>query len=137
MRFVLTAETLLPDDAVQAVATPTAGAVVTFIGTVRDHARGQRVTRLEYEAYPAMALAMFERIAAEAGERWPGCEVAIHHRTGACAVGAATVSIAAAAPHRADAFAACRHAIERLKADAPIWKREFYEDGSAWIGQGS
>jgi molybdopterin synthase catalytic subunit len=113
------------------------GAVVTFVGTVRDHNRGRAVVRLDYEAYPEMALRVFDRIEEEARARWPGTRVSIHHRTGTLQPGAISVVIAAASPHRADAFSACRHAIEALKKDAPIWKREHYEDGSEWVGLGS
>ena len=112
------------------------GAVVTFVGTVRSSNAGKAVVRLEYEAYPDMALRVFERIAEEAKERW-GCRVAIHHRTGSLDPGVLSVVIAAAAPHRADAFEACRHAIEALKKDAPIWKKEIYPDGTSWVGLGS
>ena len=119
-----------------AVADPATGATCTFLGTTRDHNDGRTVTELEYEAYPEMALRVFGHIAAEASERW-GARVVIHHRTGSLDPGALSVVIAAAAPHRADAFEACRHAIEILKKDAPIWKREFYPDGSSWVGLGS
>jgi molybdopterin synthase catalytic subunit len=112
------------------------GAVVGFTGTVRSTNHGQVVVRLEYEAYPEMALRVFDQIAAVARERW-GARVCIHHRTGALNPGELSVVIAAAAPHRADAFEACRHAIEALKKDAPIWKREIYPDGSSWVGLGS
>ncbi len=112
------------------------GAVVSFVGTVRATNQGKRVVRLEYEAYPEMALRIFEQIAAQARERW-AARIAIHHRTGALEPGEISVVIAAAAPHRADAFEACRHAIEALKKDAPIWKRELYPDGSSWVGMGS
>ena len=112
------------------------GAVVSFTGTVRSSNHGKAVVRLEYEAYPEMALRVFEQIAAEAHERW-AARLAIHHRTGALQPGEVSVVIAAAAPHRADAFEACRHAIEALKKDAPIWKHEFYPDGSSWVGLGS
>ena len=113
------------------------GAVVTFVGTVRDNARDKTVVRLDYEAYPEMALKVFGRIAQEAAARWQGARVSIHHRVGNLEPGALSVVIAAAAPHRADAFEACRHAIEELKRDAPIWKREHYPDGSVWVGMGS
>jgi molybdopterin synthase catalytic subunit len=119
-----------------AVAGPDAGAIVTFTGTVRGTSRGQRVLRLEYEAYAPMALAQFARIAEES-RRFGGARVVVHHRVGTCLVGEVSVVIAAAAPHRADAFDACRHAIEQLKADAAIWKREVTEDGAVWVGQGS
>src|SRR5438067_7235922 len=125
------------DAPVQAVTGTDCGAVVTFIGTVRAHNRGRAVVRLDYEAYPDMALRVFARIEEEARVRWPGTGLSIHHRVGTLEPGAISVVIAAASPHRADAFSACRHAIEELKKDAPIWKREHYQDGSEWVGLGS
>ena len=125
------------DAPVAAVSGADCGAVVTFIGTVRAQNRGKAVVRLDYEAYPEMALRVFARIEEEARSRWPGTRVAVHHRTGTLEPGAVSVVIAAASPHRADAFSACRLAIEELKKDAPIWKREHYADGSEWIGLGS
>lgn len=130
-------EPLRVDAAIRDIEGTDAGAVVTFVGTVRDNARGKRVVRLDYEAYPEMALKVFRLISNEAARRWPGVRIAIHHRVGNLAPGALSVVIAAAAPHRADAFEACRHAIEELKKDAPIWKREHYPDGSVWVGMGS
>jgi molybdopterin synthase catalytic subunit len=118
------------------VSGPDCGAVVSFVGTVRETNQGKRVVRLEYEAYPEMALRIFDHIATQARERW-AARVVIHHRTGALEPGEISVVIAAAAPHRGDAFEACRHAIEALKKDAPIWKRELYPDGSSWVGLGS
>jgi molybdopterin synthase catalytic subunit len=115
------------------VAHPGCGAVATFTGTVRDVNLGRRVERLEYEAYAPLAVRTFERIAAEAVERWPGALLAVHHRVGRLSVGEASVVIAVAAPHRADAFAACRYAIERVKQIAPVWKREHFEGGDVWI----
>jgi molybdopterin synthase catalytic subunit len=122
-------------EVVEAVAGTGHGAVVTFTGDVRGETGGRRVVRLEYEAYGPMA----ERKLAEIGEaagREHGARVAIVHRVGTLAPGEAAVVIAAAAPHRAPAFRACEAAIERLKRDAPIWKREVFEDGSAWVGLG-
>lgn len=110
-----------------------AGAVASFLGTVRNENQGRRVDRLEYEAYEPLAVKSFERIAAEAGERWPDTRVAVHHRVGALAVGEASVAVAAASPHRADAFSACRYTIERIKQIAPIWKHEFFAGGDVWI----
>jgi MoaE-MoaD fusion protein len=133
----LSQEPLQVEAAVRAVEGTDIGAVVTFIGTVRDNARGKRVVRLDYEAYPEMAVKVFERIADEAARKWPGARIAIHHRVGNLEPGALSVVIAAAAPHRAEAFEACRHAIEELKKDAPIWKREHHPDGSVWVGLGS
>jgi len=109
------------------------GAVVTFVGLVRNHNAGRRVRHLEYEAYAPLALKTFERIASEAAARWPGVALALHHRVGRLAIGEASVAIAAASAHRPDAFAACRYAIERVKQIAPIWKREFFEGGDVWI----
>lgn len=111
-----------------------AGAVVTFEGVVRDNARGQPVTRLEYEAYPAAAEKMLARIGDEIRERWPVTGVAIEHRTGLLQVGEASVVIAISSAHREAAFAASAYAIERIKEIVPIWKKEFYEDGATWIG---
>ena len=115
-----------------------AGAVVTFAGIVRR--RGHHlpdVIRLEYEAYREMAEAVLGEIAVEIEREWPGVRVAIHHRTGALAVGEIAVVIAAAAEHRAPAFEACRAAIDRLKLRAPIWKKEIGESGEAWVGLGA
>lgn len=109
------------------------GALATFVGLVRDRHAGRQVERLEYEAYAPLALAAFERIAEEVREAWPGAVLAIHHRTGRLAIGEASVIIAAASAHRADAFGACRYAIERVKQIAPVWKREFFVGGDAWI----
>jgi molybdopterin synthase catalytic subunit len=127
------------DDAVDAatvaaaVATSADGAVVTFLGLVRDENAGRRVMWLDYEAYPPLAVKTFEQIAAEARECWRGARVAIHHRTGRVEIGEASVAIAVASPHRAEAFAICRYAIERLKQIAPIWKHEHFEGGDIWI----
>ena len=113
------------------------GAVVSFTGVVRGTNRGKQVVALDYEAYPEMALKVFAAIAADAAARWPGTRLCIHHRTGTLRPGDTSVVIAAASPHRGDAFEACRMAIEQLKADAPIWKHEKYPDGSEWVGMGS
>jgi len=111
----------------------TDGAVATFLGLVRNRNLGRSVRYLEYEAYEPLARRSFERIAAEVGVRWPGVRLALHHRVGRLEIGEASVAIAAASPHRADAFAACRYGIERVKQIAPIWKREFFEGGDIWI----
>ena len=113
------------------------GAVTSFTGVVRESNHGKQVVVLEYEAYPEMAVKVFAAIAGEAARRWPGTRLCIHHRTGTLRPGETSVVIAAASPHRAHAFDACRHAIEQLKAEAPIWKRERYPDGSEWVGLGS
>jgi molybdopterin synthase catalytic subunit len=109
------------------------GAVVTFLGLVRNHNLGRRVRYLEYEAYEPLALKAFDRIAAEICERWPSARLALHHRIGRLEVGEASVAIATRSPHRGDAYAACRYAIERIKQIAPIWKHEFFEGGEVWI----
>jgi molybdopterin synthase catalytic subunit len=109
------------------------GAVVTFLGVVKGENRGRRVTRLEYEAYEELAVRVFERIDAETAERWPDASIALHHRTGRLSIGESSVAIAVASPHRAEAFAACRYVIERVKQIAPIWKHEFFEGGDTWI----
>jgi molybdopterin synthase catalytic subunit len=116
-----------------AVTYPGAGGVVTFAGVVRDNARGKRVRSLEYDAYPEMAERQMGEIAAEVGRRWPECGLAMVHRIGPMAIGEASVVIVAACPHRAEAFEACRYAIDTLKASVPIWKKEFYEDGESWV----
>jgi molybdopterin synthase catalytic subunit len=110
-----------------------AGAVVTFLGTVRGENLGRRVIALEYEAYAPLAVAAFTRIVAEVREHWPRVRVAVHHRVGRLAIGEVSVVIAAASPHRGEAFSACRYAIERVKQIAPIWKREIFDDGAAWV----
>jgi molybdopterin synthase catalytic subunit len=112
---------------------PSAGAIASFLGAVRRENRGRRVIRLEYEAYEPLALRAFERIAEEARHEWPEARLALHHRIGALEVGEVSVAIAATAPHRAEAFAVCRYAIERVKQIAPIWKREHFEGGDVWI----
>ena len=109
------------------------GAVVTFLGLVRNHNAGRSVRYLEYEAYVPLAVRTFDRIAAEARERWPTARLAVHHRIGRLEIGDASVAIVAVSPHRAEAYAACRYAIERVKQIAPIWKREFFEGGDVWI----
>src|SRR2546425_7407425 len=109
------------------------GAVVTFLGLVRNHNAGRSVRYLEYEAYEPLALKAFERIAGETRDRWPSVRLALHHRIGRLDIGEASVAIVARSPHRGDAFAACRYTIERVKQIAPIWKREFFDGGDVWI----
>ncbi len=120
---------------VAAVASPERGAVVTFSGDVRSETRGRKVLRLEYEAYRSMAERKLAQIGAEV-ERTHGAVLAILHRVGTLEPGEAAVVIAAAAPHRTPAFRACEDAIERLKREAPIWKREVFADGTEWVGLG-
>ena len=135
-RFYLGAEPLVLDRVIAAVERRQAGGVVTFIGKVRDHSRGHAIDHLEYEAYAPMALKVMRSIAAAVEAEVADASVAVHHRLGRLAIGEAAVVIAAAAPHRAEAFAACRAVIERLKRDVPIWKREVAVDGTTWVVQG-
>jgi molybdopterin synthase catalytic subunit len=109
------------------------GAVVSFAGLVRDHNQGRQVQFLEYEAYEPLAIRALQRIVDEARELWPGARVAVHHRLGRLEIGEASIVIAAASPHRADAFAACRYTIERVKQIVPIWKREHFDGGDVWL----
>lgn len=117
----------------RAVTNSGAGGVVTFSGVVRDTARGKRVRALEYDAYPEMAESEMARIAAEVIQRWPESAVALVHRIGSLAIGDCSVVVVVACPHRAEAFEACRYAIDTLKTSVPIWKKEFYEDGEEWV----
>jgi molybdopterin synthase catalytic subunit len=116
------------------VADPGAGAVVLFLGVVRDNARGRRVDHLMYEAYETLARREMEKIAAAITARWPVARVAMIHRTGHLGVGEASVAVSVSAPHRAEAFEAARFAIDTLKATVPIWKKEIWEGGEAWVG---
>lgn len=122
------------DRLLREVADPRAGAVVLFLGVVRDNARGRRVKHLTYEAYEAMARREFEKIATAMQARWPVTRVGIVHRTGRLEIGEASVAIAVSAPHRAEAFEAGRFAIDTLKQTVPIWKKEVWEGGEAWVG---
>lgn len=122
------------DRLVRAVRDPAAGAIVTFLGTTRNENEGRRVVRLEYEAFATMATREMSALAAEASRRWPIRKVAMAHRTGIVPVGEASVAIVVSAGHRAEAFAACRWLIDRLKEIVPIWKREHFRGGQVWIG---
>ncbi len=133
-RFAVVADPLDPRLVEGLVASAAAGALVTFTGSVRDYARGQTVSALDYEAYAPAAVKMLARIGDEIGERWGIDRVAIWHRTGLLGIGEASVVIAVASAHREEAFAACQYAIERLKQIVPIWKKEHYVDGAVWIG---
>jgi MoaE-MoaD fusion protein len=134
VRFRVSADPLDPRAVEAQVAAPDAGAIVTFTGTVRDHARGRSVVALDYEAYEPAAEKMLARIGDEIRERWGIERVAIAHRIGYLRPGEASVVIAVSSPHRAEAFEACRHAIERIKEIVPIWKKEHYADGAIWVG---
>jgi len=130
----VTADPLSVDEALAAVADPGAGGTCVFMGTVRDHSEAGDVTGLRYEAWEELAVRRLQELADELADRWPLKKVAILHRTGDLSVGEASVVIACSAPHRADAFEACRQGIERLKEDVPIWKKEELTSGEAhWV----
>jgi molybdopterin synthase catalytic subunit len=133
-RFRVQTEPIDPRQVESLVADSGAGAIVTFAGMVRDNARGNAVSRLEYEAYAPAAERMLAQIGEEIAQRWGVERVAIVHRIGSLAVGETSVVISVASPHRDAAFEACRYAIERIKEIVPIWKKEHYADGAVWIG---
>ena len=122
---------------VREVQSDEAGAVATFVGTTRVHSRGRTVTHLDYEAYPEMAEQMMASLAESLQAKYELCAVAIHHRVGRVGIGEPSVAVAVSAPHRQDALAACREAIDTLKETIPLWKKEVYEGGEEWIGRGS
>jgi MoaE-MoaD fusion protein len=125
------------DAVVDEVRSDEAGAIATFVGTTRVHSRGRTVTHLEYEAYQGMAEQVMAQIADELRGRYDLCDVAIHHRVGRVGIGEPSVVIAVSAPHRQDALAACKDAIDALKETVPLWKKEVYEGGEEWVGRGS
>lgn len=130
----VTADPLDPAEAVAAVADEAAGGTCVFLGTVRDHSEAGRVTGLTYEAWEELALARLRELGEELLASWPLRRVALWHRSGELAVGEISVIVACSAAHRAEAFEACRHGIERLKADVPIWKKEHLAEGeSHWV----
>ena len=131
--FELTADPLDARRLEAAVSHKGAGAICTFTGVVRDSSRGRSVTHLEYEAYSEMATAQMRRIGDEIAERWPEARVAMAHRTGRLEIGEASVVVSVSCPHRAEAIAACKWGIDRLKESVPIWKKEHAGDGTYWI----
>jgi molybdopterin synthase catalytic subunit/molybdopterin converting factor small subunit len=135
--FRLTAEPVSLAAVVDEVRSDGAGAIATFIGTTRVESRGRTVEHLDYEAYEGMAENVMAEIASSLKQRYDLCEIAIHHRTGRVEIGEASVVIAVSAPHRQDALAACKDAIDTLKEQVPLWKKEVYEGGEEWIGRGS
>jgi molybdopterin synthase catalytic subunit/molybdopterin converting factor small subunit len=135
--FRLTDEPLDPSAVVREVSDAEAGGIATFIGTTRVHSRGRTVQYLDYEAYGGMAEKVMAGIGEELKRKFDLCEVAIAHRVGRVGIGDLSVVIAVSAPHRADALAACREAIDTLKETVPLWKKEVYEGGEEWIGRGS
>ena len=135
--FRLTAEPIDVGAVIAAVADERAGAVATFLGTTRLQSRGRTVLHLEYDAYEGMAEKVMEEIANALKERYELCRIAITHRVGRVGIGETSVAIAVSAPHREHALAACKEAIDTLKVDVPLWKKEVYEGGEEWIGRGS
>jgi molybdopterin synthase catalytic subunit len=130
----LTEAPLDPLDALAFVADPSAGGIVMFSGSVRDHSDAGLVTGMEYEAWPERVTACLEAFGDEIFDRWPVRKVALLHRTGHLRVGEISVLVCCSAPHRADAFEAARHGIERIKKEAPIWKKESMASGDAhWV----
>jgi molybdopterin synthase catalytic subunit len=132
----LSRQPLQYDEVIAAVSGPGQGGIVLFAGLVRDHNDGKQVVRLDYEAYDEMAVRKMAEIAARIESEQPGVRVAMVHRVGSLQIGDLAVILAASAPHRGEAFAACRAAIEALKVEVPIWKKEFSPDGEEWLGQG-
>ncbi|MFL5767407.1 MAG: molybdenum cofactor biosynthesis protein MoaE [Actinomycetota bacterium] len=132
--IVLTSDPLDPARALELVSDAAAGGTCVFVGTVREHSDAGDVTGLRYESYEELAETRLREIAEELFQRWPVCRAALHHRTGDLDVGEISVIVACSTPHRADAFEACRHGIERIKSDVPIWKQERLTTGDAhWV----
>jgi molybdopterin synthase catalytic subunit len=134
MNFEISKEPLDTQSIIDKVVQREAGAITTFIGTVRELTAGKKTLYLIYEAYESMAVKKLEQIGHEIEERWPGAKVAISHRVGKLEITDIAVVIAVSTPHRADAYEANRYAIERIKEIVPIWKKEHWEDGEEWIG---
>jgi molybdopterin synthase catalytic subunit len=135
--FRLSEDALDLASAVAEVADEAAGAIATFVGTTRSRSRGRTVLHLEYEAYAGMAEQVMAELAGDLERRYELCGIAIHHRVGRVGIGEPSVVIAVSAPHRTDALAACKEAIDTLKETVPLWKKEVYEGGEEWIGRGS
>ena len=133
---VVTGEPLSLDRCLAAVTGPEIGGVCTFTGLVRRHSRGVTIERLDYEAYEGMAVKVMGELCDEIEAEVAGARLAVEHRVGALVIGEAAVVIAAGAPHRAEAFTACRALIDRLKERVPIWKKELGTDGEVWVGLG-
>jgi MoaE-MoaD fusion protein len=135
--FAITEEPIDEGRLRQMVEDPGAGAILTFLGVTRNQTGGRQVEYLEYEAYPEMAERRMAAIAGEIRARWPDVKgIALVHRVGRLEIGEASIGIAVAAPHRGEAFAACRYAIDRSKEHLPIWKKEVWEGGEEWIEEG-
>ncbi|MGH2350525.1 MAG: molybdenum cofactor biosynthesis protein MoaE [Chloroflexota bacterium] len=129
----ITREPIEAQELIDAVQTPADGAVCVFYGVVREDSRQKKVRYLEYDAYPEMAEKKMREILEEAHARWPEQRVAIVHRIGTLGIGEASVVIAAGSPHRGESFDSCRYVIDRVKQEVPIWKKEVFTDGEAWV----
>jgi len=132
--YKITKEPINVEEVTNKVVRREAGAVTTFIGTVREFTKGKRTLYLEYDAYVSMAEKKLAQIGEEIAEKWPEAKTAIIHRIGRLEISEAAVVIAVSTPHRKDAYAANEYAIERIKQIVPIWKKEHWEDGEMWIG---
>ncbi len=135
-RVLVTLDTLDPAAALKAVSGPEVGATILFVGTVRNHNRGKDVTKLEYEAYVPMVEKQLEVIIDAIEEEMPGSQLFIAHRYGELTIGEMCIIIASASAHRDEAYRASREAIERIKIDVPIFKKELTTDGDTWVGWG-
>lgn len=135
--FEVTTKALSVDALASLVRGNADGAVVVFVGTVRDNASGRKVVALEYEAYADMAETEMRHIGAEIIGKWGLHGIAMRHRVGRLAIGEISVVIAVSAPHRQEAFAGCSEALDLLKERVPVWKHEYFEDGAVWVGQGA
>lgn len=135
--FTLSEKPLDLEAVVAEVADERAGGIATFVGTTRIESRGRTVRHLEYEAYAGMAERVMADLAADLERRYELCKVAIAHRVGRVGIGETSVIIAVSAPHRQDALAACKEAIDTLKEAVPLWKKEVYAGGEEWLGRGS
>lgn len=133
-KFEITDVPIQVDAVTEKVTSRNAGAITVFIGTVREMTKGKKTLSLQYEAYPPMAIKMFEQIEAEMLEKWPETKVAITHRVGKLDISDVAVVIAVSSPHRKIAYEANEFAIDRIKQIVPIWKKEYWEDGTEWIG---
>lgn len=131
--FQILSTEIVVAEVIDLAASPQAGGLVSFVGTVRQQTQGKTVIALEYEAYAEMAERKMAEIVAQARQKWPIAGAAIHHRVGRLLVGDIAVAMAVACPHRADAFAACQFLIDTLKAVVPIWKKEIFADGEVWV----
>ena len=131
--FELTEDILDPRPLIEKVQHSGSGALVLFLGVVRDEDQGRKVRYLEYDAYRSMAEKEMRQVGEEVVARWPSTRIAMRHRVGRLAVGETALIVAVSAPHRSEAFEACRYAIDRIKEVVPIWKKEVWEDGEAWL----